>query len=149
VCWNEQLLADWQAMWGDRSRQVVITGAIKRSELAAVLGRADAAVLPSHVDNLPNTVIESLSSGIPVIGTNGASIDEIVEDGVTGHLVPFGDKLALAAAMVEVWTGRSAVVKGFTWQGSLRNEMSPQYAAEQLLAIADSTSAPNRSYAGS
>jgi glycosyltransferase involved in cell wall biosynthesis len=49
--------------------RIHVTGSLSKSELYAVLQRADAAVLPSQVDNLPNTVIESLMFGIPVIGS--------------------------------------------------------------------------------
>ncbi len=75
---------------------------------------ADAAVLPSLVDNLPNTVIESLTLGVPVIGSAGASIDELVEPGVTGELVPIGDDRALADAILKVWTGQKRRTKGLS-----------------------------------
>jgi glycosyltransferase involved in cell wall biosynthesis len=136
VCWTPGMIDEWRAVLGERAGQVLITGPLDRSELAEVVRRAEAAVLPSQVDNLPNTVIESLSAGAPVIGTRGASIDEIVEEGVTGHLVPFGDKAALAAAMVEVWSGRSTARKGFAWSGGVRAEMEPAAAMESLLALA-------------
>jgi glycogen synthase len=96
-------MAQYQASWGERSGQVVYLGARPAGEVHAVVMRAEAAVLPSVVDNLPNTVIESLALGVPVVGTRGSSIDELVEDEVSGLLVPIGDADALARAMVRIW----------------------------------------------
>ena len=79
-------------------------------------------MLPSQVDNLPNTVIESLSLGIPVLGSRGASIDELVEEGRTGHLVELGDVHGLAETLVRMWLKRSPVAKGFTWQSAIADE---------------------------
>ena len=109
---------------------------LTKPELYAVLQRADATVLPSLVDNLPNTVIESLTLGIPVIGTRGASIDELVEDGVSGELVQAVDVEALASAIVKFWRGESPVQKGFIWRGGIADEMQPERAVDNLLQLA-------------
>lgn len=106
-----------------------------RAELLAVLQRAEAAVIPSLIDNLPNTAIESLMLGVPVIGTRGASIDELVEDGVTGELVAQDDIEGLASAMVRVWQGLSKVKKGFVWQGPVVEEMKPARALQGFLDL--------------
>ena len=103
----------------------------------SLLQRAEAAVLPSLVDNLPNTVIESLTLGIPVIGTRGASIDEIVEQNVTGELVAANDVEALASAMVRAWRGQLAAKKGFTWRGGLADELQPEKAISNFLHFAE------------
>lgn len=50
-------------------------------------------------EGLPNTVVEGLASGIPVIGSRHAGIPEAVLDGETGLLVPERDAEALAAAV--------------------------------------------------
>ena len=60
-------------------------------------------MLPSRFDNLPNTVIECLALGVPVIGTIGASIEELVTPGRDGELVPIADPRALAAAITARW----------------------------------------------
>jgi glycosyltransferase involved in cell wall biosynthesis len=113
---------------------------LAKPDLYAVLQRAEATVLPSLVDNLPNTVIESLTLGVPVIGTRGASIDELVEDGVTGDLVQPGDVEGLALAIVKFWRGESTVKKGFDWHGSTADEMRPEKAVENLLKFAGTRS---------
>jgi len=126
----------WYARWAEHGRNVTYYGALPRPQLHAILRRASAAVLPSIVDNLPNTVIESLLAGVPVIGSAGASIDELVQPGITGELVPILDTPALAAAMVRVWRGQTSAAPGFTWTSATRTEMSPPVAVGNLLRFA-------------
>jgi glycosyltransferase involved in cell wall biosynthesis len=135
-CSNPQKLEYWRSLWGDRARQVHMTGPLSKSELYAVLQRADAAVLPSQVDNLPNTVIESLMFGIPVIGSRGASIDELVDDGLNGHLVGLGDADELAQTLVKMWKRESSVCKGFEWDTAIADEMRPERAIADLIGLA-------------
>ena len=119
----------------DRTRLVWL-GPLPRPELYRVVAGAEAAVLPSRVDNLPNTVIESLALGVPVIGTDGASIDELVTDGVNGLLVPVGDANVLAAAMLDAWcqTERWNLIRMQSGQLlTLGDECDP---IEELCAIA-------------
>jgi len=129
-------LETWRATWGERRSRVVWLGELTRPELYAVVQAAEAAVLPSSIDNLPNTVIECLLLGVPVIGSAGASIDELVEPGRTGELVPIGDAEALAAAMLRVWRGESPARRGFRWEGPLADLMQPETAARNLLRLA-------------
>jgi glycosyltransferase involved in cell wall biosynthesis len=126
-------LAAWRKAWGEHASQVLHLPPLRKPVLYAVLRRAEAAVLPSQVDNLPNTVIESLLFGIPVIGSDGASVDELVEQDLTGELVALGDARALAHGMLKVWRGESKSRKGFTWDGPIAREMRPENAVRQLL----------------
>lgn len=97
---------------------------------------AEAAVLPSLMDNLPNTVIECLTMGIPVIGSAGASIDELVEPGVTGELAAIGDERGLADAILKVWRGHSGARKGFQWSGPIAASLDPVNAIENWVRFA-------------
>jgi glycosyltransferase involved in cell wall biosynthesis len=132
---NHSKLESWRSSWGKRANQVHITGRITKAEMYAVLQRADAAVLPSQIDNLPNTVIESLMFGIPVIGSRGASIDELVDEGENGHLVALGDVNGLAEELVRTWLGNSPVKKGYVWSSNIAREMEPERAAANLLEL--------------
>lgn len=133
--WDEQNLTYWRSLWGDRAKQIHVTGPLSKSELYAVLQKADVAVLPSQADNLPNTVIESLMLGIPVIGTRGASIDELVDENKNGHLVELGDANGLAETLIKMWKGNSPVRKGFEWNSAVADEMRPDRAIENLVSI--------------
>ena len=125
-----QRLPAWRNAWGPRRGQVHWLGSLPRPDLHAIVARSDAAVLPTRFDNLPNTVIESLALGVPVIGTHGASIEELVTPGRDGDLVPIGDPAALAAAIVARW--RAPRVR----TARLPAALDPAVAADALLALA-------------
>jgi glycogen synthase len=133
--WDAAEMLRWRRLWGVRADQVVITGALSKDEVYAVLQRADATVLPSQVDNLPNTVIESLMFGIPVLGSRGASVDELVEEGVSGHLVEVGNVKALADLLIRHWLNKTQVTKGFIWRSKTSYEMEPEHAVAKFLAL--------------
>jgi colanic acid/amylovoran biosynthesis glycosyltransferase len=50
-------------------------------------------------EGIPNVLKEAMASGVPVVATRHAGIPELVEDGVSGWLVPERDAAALAAAL--------------------------------------------------
>ena len=108
-------------------------GELTRPELYAVVAGAEAAVFPTAFDNLPNAVIETLLLGVPVIGTDGASVDELVVPGEHGTLVPEGDAEALAQAMLRHWRGDTPVRRGFAWQPPA---LRPEAAVAGLFALA-------------
>ena len=67
---------------------------------AALLGGADLCVVPSvWQDAFPNAVLETMASGKAVIATAVGGIPDMIQDGVSGLLVPPGDEAALTAAM--------------------------------------------------
>jgi len=68
--------------------------------LSQIYSAADLFILPSLEDNLPNTMLESMACGTPVIAFATGGIPDAVGDGQTGKLVPPGDLDALAQAIV-------------------------------------------------
>jgi glycosyltransferase involved in cell wall biosynthesis len=67
--------------------------------LSFVYSAADLFVLPSLADNLPNTVLESIACGTPVVGFDVGGVPEMVRPGVTGLLANAGDAGDLKDAM--------------------------------------------------
>jgi glycosyltransferase involved in cell wall biosynthesis len=86
---------------------VTFTGRLDRDAMAELYRSADLTINPSHVDNMPNSVLESMACGVPVVSTRVGGVPFIVEDGVTALLVPPGDDTAMAAAMIRVLTDAS------------------------------------------
>ena len=70
-----------------------------RLDVPQILAQVSVAVLPSLTEALSNSLLESMAAGAPVVATEVGGNPEVVEDGVTGLLVPPQDPEALARAV--------------------------------------------------
>ena len=70
-----------------------------RDDVAALMRGMDIFVLPSLAEGISNTILEAMASGLPIIATAVGGNPELVEDGVTGSLVPAANPVALAEAI--------------------------------------------------
>lgn len=73
-----------------------------RNDVPDILASCDIAVLPSKTEGLPNAVLEYMASGLPTIVSRVGGNPELVEDGVTGLLVPPQDSDALGDALLRL-----------------------------------------------
>jgi glycosyltransferase involved in cell wall biosynthesis len=74
-------------------------GSKPRAKLLKMLGDARIAVVPSRWENFPNTCLEAMCSGLPVLASRNGGMAEMIEHGVTGWLAadgaePLADRLA-------------------------------------------------------
>jgi glycosyltransferase involved in cell wall biosynthesis len=128
-------LARYRSLWGDQAAMVHWLGAVPRPLLHRILRDAIATVVASRADNLPNAALESLSLGVAVIGSRGASVDEIVEPHC-GEIVPADDPRSLADALLRAWRGEASWQRDGFRPPSLFDEMQPSRAAANLIALA-------------
>jgi glycosyltransferase involved in cell wall biosynthesis len=70
--------------------------------LTEVYSAAGVFAIPSLQDNLPNTVMEALACGTPVVGFAVGGIPEMVRDGITGFTAPSEDVATLRSAILRV-----------------------------------------------
>jgi glycosyltransferase involved in cell wall biosynthesis len=101
---------DLQAELESRARErrvadrVKFLGNLTQDAVGSWFAAADVAVIPSvrddsgNVDGLPNTVLEALATGTPVVATPAGGIGAVITDGATGLLVRERDPEALASA---------------------------------------------------
>jgi glycosyltransferase involved in cell wall biosynthesis len=94
---------------GDRLEdRLHFLGDLPQDAVGAWFAAAEVAIVPSvrddsgNVDGLPNTVLEALASGTPLVGTPAGGIGSVIEDGQTGVIVPERDARALATAVGEL-----------------------------------------------
>jgi|Deesub1362B_J571_1020462.scaffolds.fasta_scaffold00760_5 glycosyltransferase involved in cell wall biosynthesis len=71
----------------------------QRNDIPQILAASDIFVLSSRWEGLPYTIIEAMMAGLPVVASRVGGVPELVEDGVTGFLVPPKDPQALAEAL--------------------------------------------------
>ena len=76
---------------------------LPHAQLYPVIQGAHLVALPSVIDNLPNSCLEAMGIGKVVIGTSGASFEELITDGVNGFLVGPDDPAALADKLIAAW----------------------------------------------
>ena len=93
------------ATFGNQSSEIKLNGKFKvinfgsisgENELAMIYNAADVFVLPSLEDNLPNTVLESLSCGTPVVAFNIGGIPDMIRHKKTGYLAEYKNSQSLA-----------------------------------------------------
>ena len=73
-----------------------------REDVDRFIPHADVFALPSFTEGLPNVVLEAFAASVPVVATAVGGTPEVVEDGVSGYLVPAGDPDALARRILDV-----------------------------------------------
>ncbi len=105
--------------------QVSFEGRLDRDGIVALYAAADAMLNPTTVDNMPNSVLEALACGLPVISTDVGGIPYILSHEETGLLVPPRDEAALASAILRLLDDTAlqqrlrdnglAQVEAYTW----------------------------------
>jgi len=81
------------------TRRVHFTGWVARDSIAGYYRRADIFVTATTWEGMPNTVLEAMACGLPIVGTQASGLHELVHDGVNGYLAPVKDPNALAEAL--------------------------------------------------
>ena len=103
-----------------------ILGLVPEDAKHALLSACDMLALPSQVDAFGIVLLEAWQHGKPVIGAAAGGIPDLVAEGETGLLVPFGSAPALAAAIETLLAdralaqqlganGRDQVSREYTW----------------------------------
>ncbi len=107
--------------------RVTVTGRLSVEELHQLYNRAQMLVSPSLYEGFGLPAAEAMSCGTPVLATTAGAFPEVIEDGVSGLLVPPADARALADGIERVMSdsdlrerlgaeGRRRIVDHFSWR---------------------------------
>jgi glycosyltransferase involved in cell wall biosynthesis len=104
-----------------------------RDDVAEIMRSLDVLVVPSLDEGFGRVILEANAVGKPVVGSNAAGIPEVIEDGVTGILVPPRDPPALADAVLRIlddadWRARVAADA----PGRVRQRFDPRRQVERI-----------------
>lgn len=105
---------------------VSFAGRLDRDAMAALYRCASVVINPSLADNMPNSVLEAMASGVPVVSTNVGGVPFLLRHEDTALLVAPGDDRIMAAALLRVSEDRAlalglrsralAEVRRYTWE---------------------------------
>ena len=124
----------------------------ERADVADIMRGLDCFVLPSRGEGISNTILEAMATALPVVATRVGGNSELVEDGLTGRLVPASHPKALAEAMLAYYSqrstarrhgtaGRSRAERSFSLDGMVRryhelylSEWQRAYGSDESMA---------------
>jgi sugar transferase (PEP-CTERM/EpsH1 system associated) len=111
----------------------------ERGDVAEFMQQLDIFVLPSQAEGISNTILEAMSTGLPVIATNVGGNPELVDDGVTGLLTPAGDPAAMAEKILDyVQNPEKRLQHGRNALERIKNKFSLQAMVGSYQSVYDS-----------
>ncbi|HEY8599276.1 MAG TPA: glycosyltransferase, partial [Thermomicrobiales bacterium] len=124
------------------TERVIFAGKIERDRVTALFAAADLFLLPSvhdhagNVDGLPNTLLEAMATGLPIIASNVVGVPTVIDDGVEGLLVPERDVAALSAAIAGLLHAPArAATLGAAARSRVERELTWPQIAQRYLAV--------------
>jgi glycosyltransferase involved in cell wall biosynthesis len=97
---------------------------------------SDMFILPSLEDNLPNTMLEALSCGTPVVAFDVGGIPDVVKDDVNGKLAPVKDTRLLAEAILDlILNPEKSAAMGKNGRKQIRDDYKLRVQAQHYTAL--------------
>lgn len=90
---------------------VVFTGFVSGNEKAKTFLNADVYLFPSYTEGMPNSVLEAMSFGLPVISTPVGALNELIINGETGLRVGVKNVRDLKEAMVNIYEDTGSAIR--------------------------------------
>jgi glycosyltransferase involved in cell wall biosynthesis len=100
-------------------------------DVPSLLASSDLFVLPSRSEAFPNSVLEAMASGLPIVASRVGGIVELIENQRTGVLVPPDDPRALGHAILDLIQWRSHAAR---LGHAARAEVEARYSWDRMIA---------------
>lgn len=118
----------------ERTGRIRVWGSVPEVRLVDLYRQCDAFVLPSLADGWGMVVNQAMACGLPVIVSDMTGAKEIVEEDVTGYVVPSRNVAALAASMEKLAEDRErALAMGMAAARSVARDMTWDAYGERLI----------------
>jgi teichuronic acid biosynthesis glycosyltransferase TuaC len=116
--------------------QVRFVGRQSRSEVAAAMQRCSVFVLPSSNEALGCVYLEAMSCGKPVVGCYGQGIDEVIEHGKTGWLIPVNGLEQLEQGLISLLESPELRTQiGAAARQTILQKLTLSHQANQLISV--------------
>ncbi len=88
------------------AEDIILEGHKPQEELINYLGDSDVYISTSAAEGLSNAVLEAVASGLPVVAFDCEGMNEIIDEGYNGFIVPFGDIISMAEKVRLLYSNR-------------------------------------------
>ncbi|NJM20776.1 MAG: glycosyltransferase family 4 protein [Richelia sp. RM2_1_2] len=118
------------------SSNVIFVGYKNQAEVRKYFEETDVFVLSSFAEGVPVVLMEAMAAGVPVVAPQIAGVSELVENGVSGYIVPAGDKNSLANSIEKLLNDGELRAKfGTAGRNKVETEFNINLEAEKLYKI--------------
>ena len=114
--------------WASHKHNAIQTLGIQ-TNVPMHFSQAGCLILTTHYEGLPLAIIEAMCAGLPILATNVGGVNELVEDGVNGYLLPPKDPTYLQAKLEQLQDPQLRQRLG----SASRQRYSQNFSLEQML----------------
>ncbi len=108
---NEGTIDKGLQEWAEKSPKVIFAGSVDHNDIPKHLAAMDVLVHPTYREGFGMVLQEAMAMEVPIITTNIPGPSEVIEEGVSGVLVPSHDAIALGEAMREFYEHKEKYVQ--------------------------------------
>jgi glycosyltransferase involved in cell wall biosynthesis len=121
------------------SQNVNFVGYKSQAEVREYFQQTDVFVMSSFAEGIPVVLMEAMAAGVPVVATQIAGISELVEDGISGYLVPPGDSNILTIRIAQLLEDCELRTKfGTAGRAKVEKDFNIQHEAARLYQLMNS-----------
>jgi glycosyltransferase involved in cell wall biosynthesis len=122
---------------------VEFVGAKKANEVVLALQDADLYLSCSAAEGLPNSLVEAAACGLPIVSFDCEGVREIVDEQLTGYVVPFGDVESAVKRIVQLEADPAQLHEmGLAARRKMEREFDEKYWVEDMIGQYNRLSAP-------
>ena len=121
---------------GRHADRVIYVGGPVRERLYPLIDSAELCLLPSRIENLANACVEAMAMGKIVIGTDGASYEQLIDDRVSGFLCERDNPESFLQAVEEALSMNGEEKQKMIERASMRiQQLSPEIIYEKYFSF--------------
>jgi len=117
-------------------KNVIFVGQVGRADCMHLMRKADLLVLTSESESFPNVLAEGQALGLPVVTFDVGAASEIVENGITGYVIPKGNSKQFTQKVIELLKDKNlAAQMGKNGKKRIFNQFSMEIKVNKFISI--------------